>query len=117
MISAVEGGRSTSRAHRSDIRPLPSAATTAHTALVVLERRGSELEQRESWREFQRFVATYLLVGATCVGIWLIQGADGVLTVRRRDVTVGFWPAWPLVIGFLLVAARAWRTFVRPNDE
>ena len=84
---------------------------------MALERDGPELARRESWREFQRFVATYLLVGATCLGIWLIQGADGVITLRRRDVTVGFWPAWPLVIGFLLVAARAWRTFAHPNDE
>ena len=44
-------------------------------------------------------------------------GADGVISMRRRDIQVGFWPAWPLVIGFFVVSIRAWKTFARDDDE
>jgi len=88
----------------------------AHTDAVELERRDSDIDRAGS--EFQRYVMTYVVVSALAVGIWLIQGADGVITVRRgRDVHVGFWPAWPIVIGLILVATRAWQTFAHHDDD
>jgi hypothetical protein len=68
-------------------------------------------------QDFQRHVATYVFVSAVAVGIWVIQGADGVVTIRHRDVGVGFWPAWPIVIGLLLVARSAWLTFAHSADD
>ena len=59
----------------------------------------------------------WVLISALCVGIWLIQGADGVMTLRRRDIQLGFWPAWPLVIGFFVVTVRAWKTFARDDED
>ena len=82
---------------------------------MEIEPTHSDMERAGS--DFQRYVMTYVLVSALAVGIWLIQGADGVITLRRREVHVGFWPAWPIVIGFILVAARAWQTFAHRGDD
>ena len=84
---------------------------------MLPERDHSSLRRRHEWREFERAAVQWALISVACLAMWFIQGADGVLTIRRRDIQVGFWPAWPLVIGFFIVSTKAWATFARDDED